>query len=82
MELEQIYTLIISAAPALTAIIGIIFAVVTGIKKFNKVDGDLVAIKELYKTVAKENAELKEAMAEILKANSELVHHVKYKEKK
>ena len=80
MELEQIWTLIIAAAPALTAIIGVIFAVLTGIKEFRKVDGSLASLKEINAAIKKENQELKKEMKKVYKLHSEIVEHIHYKE--
>ena len=80
MELEQIWTLIIAAAPALTAIIGVIFAVLTGIKEFKKVDGSLVSLKQANAAIIKENQELKKEMKKVYKLHSEIVEHIHYKE--
>lgn len=81
MELELIYTGIISAAPALTAIIGIIFAIAKGIKQFKKVDGSLEALKQQNALITKENQELKLEMKKVYKLHSEIVDHIYYKEK-
>ena len=80
MELEQIYTLIIAAAPALTAIIGIIFAVAKGIREFKKVDGSLQFLKEANAAIIRENQELKKELKQVYKLHSEIVEHIRYKE--
>lgn len=80
MELEQIWTLIIAAAPALTAIIGVIFAVLTGIKEFRKVDGSLASLREANAAIIRENQELKKEMKKVYKLHSEIVEHIRYKE--
>lgn len=82
MELEQIYTLIIAAAPAITAIIGIIFAVMTGIKQFKKVDGELGSLKDANAAIMKENIALKKELEKVYKLHSEIVQHIHYEEKK
>lgn len=81
MELEQIWTLIIAAAPALAAIIGVIFAVAKGIKEFKKVDGSLASLKEANAAIVKENQELKKELKQVYKLHSEIVEHIRYKEK-
>lgn len=81
MELEQIWTLIIAAAPALTAIIGVIFSVLTGIKEFRKVDGSLQSLKEANAAIMRENQELKKELKQVYKLHSEIVEHIRYKEK-
>lgn len=80
MELEQIWTLIIAAAPALTAIIGIIFAVAKGIKEFRKVDGSLTSLKAANAAIMRENQELKKELKQVYKLHSEIVEHIRYKE--
>lgn len=80
MELEQIWTLIIAAAPALTAIIGVIFAVAKGIKEMKKVDGSLKSLKEANAAIIKENQELKKELKQVYKLHSEIVEHIRYKE--
>jgi hypothetical protein len=80
MELEQIWTLIIAAAPALTSIIGVIFAVAKGIKEFRKVDGSLISLKQANAAIIKENQELKKEMKKVYKLHSEIVEHIHYKE--
>ena len=63
--LEQIYTLIIAAAPSITAIIGIIFAVVKGIKNNQTTSKDILdKFEELREEVfnTKEYSDLKDQL--------------------
>lgn len=63
--LEQIYTLIIAAAPSITAIIGIIFAVVKGIKNNKTTSKDILdKFEELREEVfnTKEYSDLKDQL--------------------
>lgn len=80
MELELIYAGLLSAAPALTAIIGIIFAIASGIKEFKKVDGSLESLKKQNALIIKENQELKKELKKVYKLHSEVVQHIAYKE--
>lgn len=63
--LEQIYTLIIAAAPSITAIIGIIFAVVKGIRNNKTTSKDILdKFEELREEVfnTKEYSDLKDQL--------------------
>lgn len=75
----EIYEIIITAAPCLTAIITTICAVISGIKKFAKVDGTLVSLRETNATIIKENQELKRELKKVYKMHSEIVEHIYYK---
>lgn len=77
MNVEQIYTLVIAATPAITSIIAIVAAVVSAIKKFKKVDGSLESIKSVANTLSKENAELKRELKKAYELHSEVVNHIK-----
>lgn len=78
MNIEQLYTIIIAATPAITSIIAIVAAVASAIKKFKKVDGSLDSIKSVATTLSKENAELKKELKQVYKLHSELVQHIAY----
>ena len=77
----DIQTLLIAAAPALTAIITVISALVTALKKFKKVDENLVTLKATNAAIMKENAELKRELKKVYKLHSELVEHIAYHDK-
>lgn len=65
MMLEQILALVVAAAPSITAIIGIIFAVVKGIKNNNTTAKDILdKFEEMREEVmnTKEYTELKEQL--------------------
>lgn len=75
MTIEQIYALIVAAAPALTAIIGIIFAVVKGIKTSKSTSKDVInkfeeVRQEIFNT--KEYEELKSQLVLVNQENLEL----------
>lgn len=75
LELETIYAVIMAAAPALTSIIGIIFAVVKGIKTSKSTSADVInkfeeVRQEIFNT--KEYEELKGQLAISHKENYEL----------
>lgn len=75
MTIEQIYALIVAAAPALTAIIGIIFAVVKGIKTSKSTSKDVInkfeeVRQEIFNT--KEYEELKAQLVLVNQENLEL----------
>ena len=75
LELEQIYALIVASAPALTAIIGIIFAVVKGIKTSKSTSKDVInkfeeVRQEIFNT--KEYEELKSQLVLVNQENLEL----------
>ena len=77
MNVEQIYTIVIAATPAITSIIAIVAAVASAIKKFKKVDGSLESIKAVAAATAKENAELKRELKKAYALHSEVVNHIK-----
>ncbi len=77
----DIQTLLIAAAPALTAIITVVAALITAIKKIKKVDGSLVHINAINTAIMKENAELKKELKKVYKLHSELVEHIAYHDK-
>lgn len=77
----MIQTLLIAAAPALTAIITVVSALATAIKKFKKVDENLVTLKATNQAIMKENAELKAELKKVYKLHSELVEHIAYHDK-
>lgn len=77
----DIQTLLIAAAPALTAIITVVSALVTALKKFKKVDENLVTLKATNAAIMKENAELKRELKKVYKLHSELVEHIAYHDK-
>lgn len=75
LELETIYAVIIAAAPALTAIIGIIFAVIKGIKTSKTTSADVIdkfeeVRQEIFNT--KEYSELKTQLMIAHQENYEL----------
>ena len=82
MTPETLYSIIISAAPAVTSIIAVIGAVVSCVKKFKKVDSSLESLKTVNSAIIKENVELKEELKKVYKLHSELVEHISYKENK
>lgn len=74
-ELEQIYAIIIAAAPALTSIIGIVFAVLKNIKKSETTSTDVInkfeeVRQEIFNT--KEYSELKDQLRIAHQENYEL----------
>jgi hypothetical protein len=75
LELETIYAVIMAAAPALTTIIGIIFAVVKGIKTSKTTSTDVInkfeeVRQEIFNT--KEYSELKDQLKIAHQENYEL----------
>lgn len=79
LELEQIYAVIIAAAPSLSAIIGIVVAVLKNCKsnklitdKFEEVKTEIISTKEYtelkdqLKIAHQENLELKKKLNELL----------------
>lgn len=75
LELETIYAIIMAAAPALTSIIGIIFAVVKGIKTSKNTSTDVInkfeeVRQEIFNT--KEYSELKDQLKLAHQENYEL----------
>jgi hypothetical protein len=75
LELETIYAVIMAAAPALTSIIGIIFAVVKGIKTSKTTSTDVInkfeeVRQEIFNT--KEYSELKDQLKIAHQENYEL----------
>lgn len=75
LELETIYAVIMAAAPALTSIIGIIFAVVKGIKTSKSTSTDVInkfeeVRQEIFNT--KEYSELKDQLKIAHQENYEL----------
>lgn len=75
--LEQIYTLIITAAPSITAIIGIIFAVVKGIKNNKTTSKDIL---DKFEELREEVFNTKEYSD--LKAQLQIAHQENYALKK
>lgn len=78
MELESIYTIIISWAPAITSIIGIIVAIVSGIKKLKSIDGTLGSVQTQTNLITQENKMLKQELQKVYKMHSEIVNKVYY----
>lgn len=73
--IEEIYALIIAAAPSITAIIGIIFAVIKGIKNNQTTSKDILdKFEEVREQVfnTKEYSELKEQLKIAYEENYEL----------
>lgn len=75
MTMEQIYAIIVAAAPALTAIIGIIFAVVKGIKTSKTTSQEVIdkfeeVRQEIFNT--KEYTDLKNQLKLVQAENCEL----------
>ena len=66
MEISEIYAIIISAAPAITAIIGIIVSLVAGIKRIKQANRDTL------EEIRSKNAAVIENVAQIAKNNEEL----------
>lgn len=66
MEISAIQEIIISAAPAITAIIGIIVSLVAGIKRIKRANTDTL------EECRKQNAEVIENVAQIAQKNEEL----------
>lgn len=72
---EQIYTLIIAAAPSITAIIGIVFAIVKGIKNNKTTSKDIIdKFEEMREEVmnTKEYSDLKAQLKLAYQENYEL----------
>lgn len=72
---EQIYTLIIAAAPSITAIIGIVFAIVKGIKNNKTTSKDIIdKFEEMREEVfnTKEYSDLKAQLKIAYQENYEL----------
>lgn len=76
----EIYELIISCAPAVTAVASIIIAVTSVIKKITELRGEMKNLKSVVSTVNNENAQLKKELSKVYKLHSELVEHIYYKE--
>lgn len=73
--IEEIYALIIAAAPSITAIIGIVFAVIKGIKNNQTTSKDILdKFEEVREQVfnTKEYTELKEQLKIAYQENYEL----------
>ena len=73
--IEEIYALIIAAAPSITAIIGIVFAVIKGIKNNQTTSKDILdKFEEVREQVfnTKEYSELKEQLKIAYQENYEL----------
>lgn len=70
MELSQITELIIETAPAITALIGVIVALIVGIKSIknsnNETQADVKAASKELKAIAAENKELKKELKSTL----------------
>lgn len=66
MEISQITDIIIAAAPAITAVIGIIISLVAGIKRIKQANRDTL------KEIKDKNAQLIENVAQIAQNNEEL----------
>ena len=71
MEISQITQYIIELSPAITALIGVVVALVVGIKKIKK------ANEETVRDVKATNKEIKEANIALLKENVELKGEIK-----
>lgn len=71
MEISQITQYIIELSPAITALIGVVVALVVGIKKIKK------ANEETVRDVKATNKEIKEANIALLKENIELKGELK-----
>lgn len=74
---EQIYTLIIAAAPSITAIVGIVFAIVKGIKNNKTTSKDIL---DRFEEMREEVMNTKEYSD--LKAQLKLAHQENYELKK
>lgn len=92
MEISEIYAIIISAAPAITAIIGIIVSLAAGIKRIKQANRDTLdecrkqnaAIIENVAQIAKNNQELREENEELkedLRKVMNKLNHVHIKDK-
>lgn len=66
MEISQVYEIIIAAAPAITAVIGIIISLVAGIKRIKHDNRDTL------EECRKQNAKVVENVAQIAQNNEEL----------
>ena len=66
MEISQVYAAVISAAPAITAVIGILVSLIVGIKKVkNTTDSTLSEVK-------RSNAEIAHNVEKLVQRNLEL----------
>lgn len=77
MEISQITDLIIAAAPAITAVIGIIISLVAGIKKIKQNNSDIVnrikqSNEEALQEMRDKNAEVIANVAQIAQNNQAL----------
>lgn len=66
MEISQVYEIILAAAPAITAVIGIIVSLVAGIKRIKQANRDTL------EECRKQNASIRENVAQIAQNNEEL----------
>lgn len=66
MEINQVYEIIIAAAPAITAIIGIIVSLIVGIKRIKQANTD--TLEECHK----QNAEVIIKVSQIAQNNEDL----------
>ena len=84
MEIDAVTQFIISAAPGVTAIIGVIVSLVIGIKKIKATgDSNEKALNEKYdqmlknsNEMLKQNQDMKNAIQSLLQENYNLKHHL------
>ena len=67
MEISEIYAIIIAAAPAITAVIGIIVALGVGIGNIKRANRDTLS------EVRSKNASLEEKVDQVVQKNAELM---------
>lgn len=66
MEISQVYEIILAAAPAITAVIGIIVSLIAGVKRIKQSN------KDTLEEVRNKNAEVIKNVAQIAQKNDEL----------
>lgn len=78
MEISQVYEIIIAAAPAVTAIIGIIVSLVAGIKRIKRANTDtLEECRKQNAAVIENVAQIAQKNEELTKENAELKHDLR-----
>ena len=70
MEISQIYEIILAAAPAVSAVIGIIISLVAGIKKIKNNNAEVIDLVNKANDAAL--AEIRQTNKELLEAQQEL----------
>ena len=66
MEISQVYEIILAAAPAITAVLGIIVSLIAGVKRIKQANRDTL------EECRKQNASIRENVAQIAQNNEEL----------